>query len=219
VADILEVAPQVNVLVVDDNSPDGTGRLADKMSENDKRVLSLHREGKLGLGTAQVFSLQWAADHGYDAAITMDADFSHHPEVIPRLIEAGAEHDYIIGSRYIPGGCTVNWGLRRKLLSRYGNLFAKTLLRLSSNDNTAGYRYVNLHRLPDIHLEKITSHGYGFFIETSYRVARAGIKPFEIPISFMDRQYGKSKMDKNNAIESFRLVLKLRKERKEENGA
>jgi len=213
---ILEYAPGVHVLVIDDNSPDGTGQLADDMAAKDPRVLALHREGKLGLGTAQVFGLNWVAKQGYDAAITMDADFSHDPEVIPRMIEAGAANDYIIGSRYIPGGQTVNWNIRRKLLSRCGNLFAKTILRLPTNDNTTGYRYINLRRLPDIKLEKVQSQGYGFFIETSYRVWNAGIKPLEIPICFLDRQYGESKIPRNYVLEALRLVLRLWKEKRAE---
>lgn len=211
---VLECAPQTHVLVIDDNSPDGTGIIADEFAAKDKRVHALHRQGKLGLGTAQVFGINWAAQSGYDAAITMDADFSHDPCVIPAMIEAGKTNDYIIGSRYIPGGNTINWGVHRKLLSRCGNLFAKTILSLPTNDNTTGYRYINLHRLCDIKLDKVQSQGYGFFIETSYRVVCAGIKPLEIPISFLDRQYGESKISHNIITEAFKLVLRLWKEKR-----
>lgn len=215
----MEYKPDVNVLVLDDNSPDGTGDVADAMAKNDARISVIHREGKLGLGTAQVSGIQWAADHGYDAAVTMDADFSHDPEAIPRLIEAGATNDYVIGSRYVPGGCTVNWGLRRRLLSRCGNVFAKTMLGLPANDLTTAYRYINLHRLPDIQLEKVRSQGYGFFIESTYRVVAAGIIPKEIPICFLDRQFGESKIPSNYVQEAFSLVFRLRKEKKAEKGS
>jgi len=211
---ILEHAPDVNVLIIDDNSPDGTGLIADNLAAGDNRVTALHREGKLGLGTAQVFGLNWAARNGYDAAVTMDADFSHDPIVIPEMIKAGDEHDYIIGSRYIPGGKTVNWGLHRKLLSRGGNIFAKTLLRIPANDLTTGFRYLNLHRLQDIRLDLVRAHGYGFFIESTFRVIAAGIVPFEVPIVFMDRQFGQSKMSMSIATEELGLVFRLWREKR-----
>lgn len=212
---ILEHAPQVNVLVIDDNSPDGTGELMDAMSAEDSRVLVMHRPGKLGLGTALVQGLTWARDHGYDTAISMDADFSHDPVVIPRMIEESAGHDYIIGSRYVPGGGIVDWGIHRRILSKGGNLFARMMLGLTTRDLTTGFRCVNLHRLDDIGIDKVQSLGYGFFIETTFRVVQAGITPLELPIMFVDRKFGKSKISGNIAMEELKLVWRLRKERKE----
>ena len=201
------------MLILDDNSPDGTGAAADALAAEDSRVLVMHRPGKQGLGTAQMQGLYWARDHGFDAAVTMDADFSHDPVVIPTMIELGAQHDYIIGSRYVPGGGAVNWGIHRRLLSRCGNLFAKTLLGLPVNDLTTGYRYVNLHRLDQIGIQHNKARGYSFFIETTFRVVMSGIRPVETPIIFKDRLHGESKITGNIISEAFLLVWRLRGEK------
>ena len=211
---IFDSAPESHMLIIDDNSPDGTGALADALAAADPRVRVIHRPGKQGLGTAQVQGLLWARDNGYDTAVTMDADFSHDPSAIPAMLALRPVYDYIIGSRYVPGGRTVKWGPHRVLLSRCANLFAKTLLRLPVNDLTTGYRCLNLQCLDRIGVQNIRAQGYGFFIETTFRVVRAGVTPREVPITFIDRQFGVSKISRIIIAEAFFLVLRLWREGK-----
>ncbi|MEW6202312.1 MAG: polyprenol monophosphomannose synthase [bacterium] len=210
---IFEVVPEVSILVVDDNSPDGTGEVADRLAEKHTAVNVIHREGKLGYGTALLSGLRWAEEHGCDAVITMDADFSHDPIVLPEMIRMGGEHPVVLGSRYIPGGRTVNWSLRRRLLSWGGNLFARLMLGVPAHDLTTGFRYLQLDVIRTAHLERVTARGYGFLIETVHRIYAAGIRPAETPITFADRKAGASKMSRSIVVEALLLVVKLWYER------
>ncbi|HEY0753935.1 MAG TPA: polyprenol monophosphomannose synthase [Ktedonobacteraceae bacterium] len=203
-------APATDVLIVDDNSPDGTGVLADQMSAEDSRVHVLHRSGKLGLGTAYIAGFKYAIAQSYDAAFEMDADFSHDPRYLPEFLAKIETADLVIGSRYIPGGSTPNWSWGRRLISGFGNLFARTLLIMPVHDCTAGFRCYRRQVLETIGLDTIESQGYGFQVELAYRVQKYGFKIVEIPIIFMDRRVGKSKMSRAIVFEAFTFVLRAR---------
>jgi dolichol-phosphate mannosyltransferase len=202
--------PQTDILIVDDNSPDGTGELADKIALNDKRVRVLHRTGKLGLGTAYVAGFKYAVAQNYDAAFEMDADFSHDPKYLPAFLAAIENADLVIGSRYVPGGSTPNWSFSRRLISSCGNIFARFLLGMSTRDCTAGYRCYRRTVLENINLDTIESQGYGFQVELAYRVMKQGFRIVETPIVFMDRRVGKSKMSRKIVLEAFIYVLRTR---------
>jgi dolichol-phosphate mannosyltransferase len=194
-AAVRDVCPDLDVIVADDNSPDGTGKLAEEAGESLGRIEVLHRPGKEGLGAAYRHGFRHALDQGYDVVIQMDADFSHDPAVLPRLIaavEAGA--DVAIGSRYVPGGNVPNWTWIRRMLSRYGNEYARFALRLGMRDATSGFRAYTSGILEDIDIDGTTANGYLFQIETGYRLTAAGATITELPISFIDREYGTSKM-------------------------
>ena len=208
--DIFSNAPTTDVLIVDDNSPDGTGALADTLSAEDSRVHVLHRSGKLGLGTAYITGFKYAIAQGYDAAFEMDADFSHDPRYLPDFLTKIADADLVIGSRYIPGGSTPNWSWGRRLISGCGNLFARTVLFMPVHDCTAGFRCYRRHVLECIGLDSIESQGYGFQVEMAYRVQKYGFKTVEIPIVFVDRRVGKSKMSRSIVFEAFTYVLRAR---------
>jgi dolichol-phosphate mannosyltransferase len=203
-------APTTDVLIVDDNSPDGTGALADQISAGDQRVHVLHRSGKLGLGTAYIAGFKYALAHGYDAAFEMDADFSHHPRYLPDFLAQIESAELVIGSRYIRGGSTPNWSWKRRLLSGFANLFARTVLVLPIHDCTAGFRCYRRNVLESLGLDTIESQGYGFQIELAYRAHKYGYKIVETPIVFTDRRVGKSKMSKAIVFEAFTFVLRAR---------
>lgn len=187
-------APTVDVLVTDDGSPDGTGAIADRLAAADPRMHVLHRSGKEGLGAAYVAGFAWARDHGYDAVVEMDADGSHPPEELPRLLDAAADADVVIGSRWAPGGRVVNWPWRRQLLSRAGNFYTRLALGMPVRDATGGYRVYRLPALEKIDFESVLSQGYSFQVELSRRAHRAGFRIAEVPITFHERQRGASKM-------------------------
>ncbi|MEN3613003.1 polyprenol monophosphomannose synthase [Plantactinospora sp. ZYX-F-223] len=187
-------APSVEILVVDDNSPDGTGAIADRMAEADPRVHVLHRPGKQGLGAAYVAGFAFAAEHGYDAVAEMDADGSHAPEELPRLLDAARDADVVIGSRWTPGGQVVNWPWHRQLLSRGGNLYTRVALGMPLSDATGGYRVYRVPALARLDLDSIASQGYSFQVELSWRAHRAGLRTVEVPITFAERERGTSKM-------------------------
>jgi dolichol-phosphate mannosyltransferase len=208
--EIFSYAPATDILIVDDHSPDGTGELAEKMSAEDARVHVLHRSGKLGLGTAYIAGFKYALANGYDAAFEMDADFSHDPRYLPDFLKKIEEADLVIGSRYIPGGSTPNWSLLRRFISGGGNIFARTVLSLKVRDCTAGYRCYRRAVLESVEFETIRSQGYGFQVEMAYRVERQGFKIVEIPIVFMDRRVGKSKMSHAIFVEGFINVIRAR---------
>ncbi len=208
--DIFSNAPTTDILIVDDNSPDGTGELAEKMSVEDPRVHVLHRSGKLGLGTAYIAGFKYAIAHGYDAAFEMDADFSHDPRHLPAFLKEIEHADLVIGSRYIPGGSTPNWSLSRRLISGCGNIFARVVLNMPVHDCTAGFRCYRREVLERIGLDTIRSQGYGFQVEMAYRVQKMGFKIVETPIVFMDRRVGKSKMSRAIVFEAFTFVLRAR---------
>ena len=208
--EIYSYAPESDILIVDDNSPDGTGELADKIHEENAQVHVLHRAGKLGLGTAYIEGFKYAIEHGYDAAFEMDADFSHDPKYLPDFLKAIENADLVIGSRYIPGGDTPNWTMLRRLISGGGNIFARFMLGIPVHDCTAGYRCYRREVLESIDLDSIQSQGYAFQIELANRVMQHGFKIVETPIVFMDRRVGKSKMSRKIVIEGFTYVIKAR---------
>src|SRR5258706_15729789 len=202
-----------DVLIVDDNSPDGTGEVAEKFARHlPTRVSVLHRAGKLGLGTAYLAGFHYALAQGYQQVFTMDADFSHDPSRLPALRAALERADVALGSRYVPGGGTLRWPLRRRLLSRGGSAYARLVLGLPMRDLTGGFkgfrRQVLEALLPD--LETIQAQGYAFQIEMTYRCARQGFRIVEVPIRFEERQVGKSKMSRGIVTEALRVVWNLR---------
>jgi len=208
---VLGQGERFGVLIIDDNSPDGTGRLADELARVEARVRVLHRPAKQGLGPAYLQALgQVLEEGGVEYVATMDADFSHNPADLPRLLapaEAGA--DWVIGSRYCPGGGVRNWGLGRRLISRLGGGYARILLGLGAADPTAGFNLIRLKALARLDLAAIRSNGYGYQIEFKHRAQRAGLKLEEVPIIFTDRRVGQSKMSLGIALEAFGLVLRL----------
>ena len=209
-AEIFSYAPETDILIVDDNSPDGTGQLADEIHNENPRVSVLHRAGKLGLGTAYIAGFMHALEHNYDAAFEMDADFSHDPRHLPAFLKAIEHADLVIGSRYVPGGSTPNWSLARRFISGGGNIFARFMLGIPVHDCTAGFRCYRAAVLRSIDLDTIQSQGYAFQVELAYRVTRQGFRAVEIPITFPDRRVGKSKMSRKIFIEGFLWVLRTR---------
>ncbi|MCB9880594.1 MAG: polyprenol monophosphomannose synthase [Planctomycetes bacterium] len=204
----------VDVLVVDDNSPDGTGDLADRIAAENDDVFVLHREEKRGLGPAYVAGFQWGLERGYERLFEMDCDFSHAPWDLPRLAAASADADLVIGSRYVKGGATEGWTLSRRLLSRGANLYTRTFLGPKVRDWTAGFRCFNADMLRKLPLDQLSASGYSFQIEMAWRTLNAGGRIREVPIGFVDRNEGKSKMSRAIAMEAVRLVPRLRLRRR-----
>lgn len=186
--------PTAHVLVVDDGSPDGTGQLADQLAADDERIQVLHRTEKAGLGAAYIAGFRWGLARQYATLVEMDADGSHAPEDLPRILDALRGKDLVIGSRYVPGGKVVNWPKRREILSRGGNLYSKLALGVKVNDITAGYRAYRRTVLEKLDLDEIASHGYCFQIDLAWRTVRAGFSVAEVPITFTEREIGESKM-------------------------
>jgi dolichol-phosphate mannosyltransferase len=199
-----------DILIVDDHSPDGTGELADSIASEDARVHVLHRSGKLGLGTAYIAGFKYAIAHDYDAAFEMDADFSHDPRYLPDFLQALERADLVIGSRYVHGGGTPNWPVMRRFISGGGNIFVRFLLGIPVHDCTAGFRCYRRQVLESIDLDSIQSEGYAFQVELAYRVWRQGFKIVEIPIIFVDRIVGTSKMSRKIVIEALAYVVRTR---------
>jgi dolichol-phosphate mannosyltransferase len=198
--------PDVDVLVVDDGSPDGTGGVADGLAADDPQVLVLHRTAKAGLGAAYLHGFRVALEAGYDVVGEMDADGSHQPEQLPLLLAALADADLVIGSRWVPGGTVVNWPWTRKVLSLGGNLYARTLLGIPVRDVTAGYRLFRRSTLERIDLDTVRSAGYIFQTDLAFRSLRAGLRVVEVPIEFVERVRGESKMSRDVALESLRRI-------------
>ena len=198
--------PEVDVLVVDDGSPDGTGDVADKLALEDPQVGVVHRPAKQGLGAAYLHGFAVALERGYDVVGEMDADGSHQPEQLPRLLAALADADLVIGSRWVPGGSVMNWPLPRKALSVGGNLYARLALGIPVRDVTAGYRLFRRATLEAIDLGTVESSGYCFQTDLAWRTARAGLRIVEVPIEFVERVRGESKMDRRVATESLRRI-------------
>jgi len=207
---IFSYAPASDILIVDDNSPDGTGQLADEISVQNRRVHVMHRAGKLGLGTAYIAGFKYAVEHQYDAAFEMDADFSHDPCYLPNFLSAIESADLVIGSRYVEGGGTPNWSLLRRFISGGGNIFARFMLGIPVHDCTAGFRCYRREVLEGIELDSIESQGYAFQVELAYRVYRRGFRIVETPIIFQDRRVGKSKMSRAIFLEGFTWVIRAR---------
>ena len=207
----LAADPRVDVLVIDDNSPDGTGAIADALAGKEPRAHVLHRPAKQGLGLAYLDGFRWALSRGYSFVLEMDADFSHHPRYLPVLLDRAEDGaDLVLGSRYVPGGGTVNWGATRKLVSRAGSLYARTILRLPQRDLTGGFKCFKRRVLESIDLASVHSTGYAFQIELTYRAIKKGFRVEEIPIVFEDRRVGQSKLSRGIILEALAMVWKLR---------
>ncbi|MEJ3405903.1 polyprenol monophosphomannose synthase [Rathayibacter sp. YIM 133350] len=198
--------PEAHLLIVDDNSPDGTGHLADGLALDDRSVHTLHRAGKEGLGAAYRAGFRWALEHSFDVIVEMDADGSHRPEQLPRLLGALERADVAVGSRWVPGGEVVGWPFRRELLSRAGSLYARSALGLGQRDVTGGYRAYRASALLDAEFETVESQGYSFQIEMLWRCVDAGLKVKEVPITFAERERGVSKMSGRIVLEAMSRV-------------
>jgi len=202
--------PEIDVLVIDDDSPDGTGEIADRMAEEDDRVHVLHRTEKAGLGPAYLAGFRWGLERSYDALLEMDADFSHRPRYLPRMLEGLEEHGVVVGSRYVEGGGTEDWGWLRRFLSRGGGIYARTVLGFDVRDPTAGFVAWRREVLESLDLEAVEASGYVFQIELKYRADRRGRSILEIPITFPDRAAGESKMTADIALEAIFRVWAIR---------
>jgi len=209
VSAILGLGANLEILIVDDNSPDGTGEIADRLSRESPGVYVLHRLGKMGLGTAYVEGFKWAMARGYDYVFEMDCDFSHDPSYLPTFLDKIASADLAIGSRYVNGGSTPNWGLPRRLISSGGNLFARYMLGLKTQDCTGGFRCYRREMLQRVPWEKIQLRGYGFQVGAVYYVERLGGRVTEFPIVFKDRRVGKPKMSLKIVLEAFGYVIRM----------
>ncbi|MGZ4469591.1 MAG: polyprenol monophosphomannose synthase [Nocardioidaceae bacterium] len=197
VARVRATVPEVDLLVVDDGSPDGTGDLADKLAAEDGQVQVLHRQRKEGLGAAYVAGFRWGLDRGYDVLVEMDADGSHQPEQLPLLLAAltgGEGADLVLGSRWVPGGRVVNWPTSRRLLSQGGNTYVRLALGFEVRDATGGFRAFRRATLEGLDLDDVASHGYCFQVDLAWRAARRGFTVVEVPITFVERELGSSKM-------------------------
>jgi len=196
------------ILIVDDNSPDGTGEIADRLAHERDGVYVMHRPGKMGLGTAYVTGFRWALERGYDLVLEMDCDFSHHPRYLPEFLSRIQDADLVIGSRYVRGGGTAQWGVLRKLISSGGNAFARAMLHLRTHDCTGGFRCYRRETLARIPWERLQLEGYGFQVGAVYYVERLGGRVAEFPIVFEDRRVGQSKMSRHIVWEAFKFVLR-----------
>jgi dolichol-phosphate mannosyltransferase len=208
-AEIWQTAPAVDVLIIDDNSPDGTGRLCDERAATEPRLKCVHRTGKLGLGTAILAGMQHAIEHGYDYVLNMDADFSHHPRYIPAMLSAADHADVVIGSRYCAGGGTKDWPLGRRFMSWAVNSYARLLLGLKPKDTSGGFRCYRVSLLKQLDLSAIQSRGYSFQEEILWRLKKLRARMVEVPIVFADRQRGQSKINKHEAAAALRILFRL----------
>ncbi|HEY3736484.1 MAG TPA: polyprenol monophosphomannose synthase [Jatrophihabitans sp.] len=211
---LLAAAPEVNVLIVDDSSPDGTGKLADVMAENDQRIDVVHRRAKNGLGAAYIEGFTWGIDAGYDVLVEMDADGSHAPEQLPRLLAALDGADLVLGSRWVPGGSVVNWPRTREVISRGGSLYSRLALGLSIQDITGGFRAFRRSTLQGIDYASVASQGYCFQVDLANRAVRAGFRVVEVPITFAERERGESKMSPEIVREALVRVTRWGVERR-----
>ena len=208
---IFEEVPDVHILIIDDGSPDGTGDLADAMAAEDQRVHVLHRQTKEGLGPAYVAGFRWALEQDrYDVILEMDADFSHQPKYLPEIIRQTEHYDVVVGSRYIAGGGTSDWGLVRRLISRGGGVYARTILGIDVQDLTAGFIAWRREVLETLDLSSVEASVYVFQIEMKYRAFKAGFRLIEVPIVFPDRTAGDSKMTPDIALEALWRVWKIK---------
>ena len=210
-SDVLEsVDAEPRLLVIDDSSPDGTGELADRLSGELGFLSVLHRTRKEGLGPAYIAGFRWALDHGADRIVQMDADFSHDPADLPRLLGATESAGLALGSRYVEGGGTENWGRGRQAISRFGSLYARTILGVPVRDLTGGFKCWRREALESLPLDRVRTKGYAFQIETTYLAIRAGIEVVEVPIVFAERRAGGSKMTRGIVLEAMWKVPELR---------
>ena len=216
VAELLNALPHANVLIIDDNSPDGTGRYAQELATREPRVQALVRENERGLGSAVLRAFQFAIESDYDYLVNMDADFSHSVSDVPRLLsklieseETDEPLDVVVGSRYVPGGSTPDWSLKRRLMSRSINVFARITLGLKTHDNSGSFRCYRVSKLRALSIDSFVSTGYSFFEETLYRLKQKGAQFAEIPIVFLDRRFGASKINGREAVKAVWIMLKL----------
>ncbi len=205
---VRSAVPSVDILVLDDNSPDGTGEVADDLAGSDPQVHVLHRPGKQGLGAAYLAGFAWALDRGYDAAVEMDADGSHQPEQLPALLDAAEHADVVIGSRWVRGGTVVNWPMSRRVLSVGGNVYVRVMLGMSIHDATGGYRVYRASALHQMDLHSVESQGYGFQVDMTWRAVKSGLTVVEVPIEFVERVFGESKMSGHIVQEAMLNVTK-----------
>jgi dolichol-phosphate mannosyltransferase len=203
VARMRAAVPEVDLLVVDDGSPDGTGEIADRLAAADPSVHVLHRTSKAGLGAAYIAGFRWALADGYDVMVEMDSDGSHAPEELPRLLTALHEADLVIGSRWVPGGQIRNWPLYRQIISIGGSTYARVLLRFPVRDSTSGYRAFRRQVLEELKLDEVASQGYCFQIDLAWKTWRSGFRVREVPITFTEREVGRSKMSRAIVIEAL----------------
>jgi dolichol-phosphate mannosyltransferase len=207
IREIQAAAPTADLLVIDDNSPDGTGQLADELARADPRIHVVHREGKLGLGTAILAAMRYAMDHNYDLLVNMDADFSHHPRYLPAILAGMKDKDVMIGSRYVEGGGSENWPLKRRLMSQGVNLLVRLLMRIPAKDTSGAYRCYRVSKLREAQLDRVISRGYSFQQEVLYRCRKAGCRIGETPILFENRRAGASKVNMKEAVRSLAVIF------------
>jgi dolichol-phosphate mannosyltransferase len=204
--------PDITIWIVDDNSPDGTGKIADEIAAQDGKLEVLHRPGKLGLGTAYIQAFKRALQEDFASILQMDADFSHDPKYLPQLIQGLQEADLVVGSRYTSGGGTENWSRPRRVISQGGNIVARIGLGVKTRDATGGFRAFRRSALEQLHLDDLALRGYGFQIEVIYQAEHRGLRVKEVPIVFVERAAGKSKMSRNIAMEAFLHILRRRRD-------
>ncbi|MEJ5287564.1 MAG: Dolichol-phosphate mannosyltransferase [Candidatus Kapaibacterium sp.] len=207
---IFSIAPEINILIVDDNSPDGTANIVEQLMKSDSRLHLIKRTGKLGLGTAYIEGFKYALSKDFEVIFEMDADFSHNPEDIPRFLEAIEDADLVIGSRYLTGVNVINWPLKRLILSYFANFYTRVITGMPVKDATGGFKCFRASALRQIDLDKVKTNGYGFQIEMNFRFWAKGLRIKEIPIVFVDRMNGVSKMNKKIILEAIFLVWKLK---------
>jgi glycosyltransferase involved in cell wall biosynthesis len=210
VKSVREHVPDMHILIIDDNSPDGTGRLADELAGKYPDISVMHRPGKMGLGSAYVSGFKKALADGYDLICQMDADFSHNPSYLPALLKGMEDHDIMIGSRYVAGGGTKNWGIHRQILSRTSNFVARLILGIGVRDCTGGFRCYKRHVMEAINPDTIFSTGYSFVEEVLFKAVKSGARVGEAPIIFVERRHGKSKISKREIFKAMATLLKLR---------
>lgn len=210
IAAIFKQQPEIHILVVDDGSPDGTGAIVKGLIEQNNQIHLLENKGKGGLGKAYLQGFQWAKDQGFDACIQMDADFSHRPVDLNKLVDALKNQDLVVGSRYIDGGGTANWAWYRKLISQFGSLYSRIILGYPVRDWTGGFNGWKVSTLKKLQLDQVRSEGYSFQIEMKYRALKKGFKAHEVPILFDERREGASKMSLKIVIEAFYRVWQIR---------
>ncbi|MFD5030599.1 polyprenol monophosphomannose synthase [Streptomyces sp. NPDC058220] len=203
VSRVRAAVPAADILIADDNSPDGTGKIADELAVQDSQVKVLHRKGKEGLGAAYLAGFRWGIEHGYGVLVEMDADGSHQPEELPRLLTALKGADLVLGSRWMPGGRVVNWPTTRKLLSRGGSTYSRVLLGVPLRDITGGFRAFRAETLEGLGLDAVASQGYCFQVDLARRAVEGGFHVVEVPITFVERERGDSKMSRDIVVEAL----------------
>lgn len=202
-ARLRKAVPEAHILIADDNSPDGTGKVADELAAQDAHVRVLHRKGKEGLGAAYLAGFRWGIEHGYGVLVEMDADGSHQPEELPRLLTALKRADLVLGSRWVPGGRVVNWPRSRQFLSRGGSVYSRVLLDVPLRDITGGFRAFRAETLSGLGMDAVASQGYCFQVDLAHRAVRAGFRVVEVPITFVERVRGDSKMSRDIVAEAL----------------